>query len=147
VERHASFVVARALEFIEARACEPGITLAPIAAAADRSTSRLSHLLLKETGRTFRQHVNAARVRRAMALLSTSTLSVKEVARQVAWWTSQLDRQFRRETGLSPAGWRARSNARGGPQHDPSTNSTNRQRIGLADRRRSMNHSRRVFPT
>lgn len=99
----------RALQLIKSHACEPGIRLATIAKSLGRSESRVSHLLTRETGRTFPQHVEAVRLKEAKVLLRARDLSVKEVASRVGWWPSELVRHFERATGMSPGRWRNRA--------------------------------------
>ena len=131
----------RALQLIRAHACKPGIRLATVAKALGRSESRVSHLVTIETGLTFREHVEAVRLREAKALLRDRDLSVKEVAGRVGWWPAELVRHFERATGMSPGRWRTREWARRprprrrGSQpkpeddSDPDTGSRIRQRI------------------
>ncbi|MGF7235772.1 MAG: helix-turn-helix transcriptional regulator, partial [Frankia sp.] len=60
-------------------------------------------------GQTWREHLRQARLYRAMALLSTSTMSVGEIAAVVGFGSpSALARAFRAWTGESPSAYRDR---------------------------------------
>lgn len=60
-------------------------------------------------GQTWREHLQQARLLRAMALLSTPTTSVSEIAAEVGFGSaSALARAFRAWTGESPSAYRDR---------------------------------------
>lgn len=71
------------------------------------SASRLRHLFKAETGISFRKYLRRERMRQAKRLLETSFLSVKETAKRVGIGdASHFVRDFEKEFGLSPAGYR-----------------------------------------
>lgn len=75
-------------------------------------SSRSLQRRLGETGTSFRRELGIARVARAQELLTTTTLSVGEVAFQVGCASEQhFSRLFRRSTGESPARWRRKRGA------------------------------------
>lgn len=104
----------RALLARVVREAEP--TTAPTLAACAKTlgvSSRSLQRRLGEADTSFRRELVAARVARAEELLSTTTLSVGEIAFQVGCASEQhFSHMFRRVKGESPARWRRK---RGGP--------------------------------
>ena len=89
------------------RALEKGVPASDVAAKFALSRSRFVHLFRAQTGLSFRQYVRAARLARAKLLLLDMRLRVEEVAWQCGYArTSNLDREFEREFGLSPSDYR-----------------------------------------
>jgi AraC family transcriptional regulator, transcriptional activator of pobA len=71
------------------------------------SLSYLTKLLHNHEGRGFRSLLRQARVKAAEPLLRESLLIIKEIAVRVGYAsTSQFDRDFRRELGVTPGGYR-----------------------------------------
>jgi AraC-like DNA-binding protein len=100
-------LVASARLLIEQRRHVPNLSVANVSASLGVSRSHLSRVLQAETGTTFRSTVVAVRLDRARRLLLETTLSMKEIARDVGFRSiSELDRQFRREMGITPTGFR-----------------------------------------
>lgn len=98
---------ARALDEIERRHADPTLRLCDVARMLAVSACRLTQLLKAETGNTFGVHVHRRRITHARALLDERTLSVKEIATRVGYQTTtQLGRQFKRHTSLSPSAYR-----------------------------------------
>jgi AraC family transcriptional regulator of arabinose operon len=80
-----------------------------IARQVNLSPSRLRHLFKKETGKTPAQYLKYLRLQRAALLLSTTFLSVKEIANQVGISnTSHFVREFKKRYGLAPTSYRNR---------------------------------------
>lgn len=96
-----------ALAAVCAGYCDRAVSISETAKQIGVSRSRLSHLLTRETGFGFRAHLHGIRLLNAVELLSTTYLSVKEVAARVGYEnTSSLDAQFRRWLGLIPTDFR-----------------------------------------
>ncbi|MGC9995400.1 MAG: AraC family transcriptional regulator [Terriglobia bacterium] len=88
-------------------ALEKGVRASDVAAKFALSRSRFGHLFRAQTGLAFRQYVRAAPLARAKLLLRDMRLRVEEVAWQCGYaHTSNLDREFEREFGLSPSDYR-----------------------------------------
>jgi len=88
-------------------ALEKGVRQSDVAAKLALSRSRFGHLFRAQTGLTFRQYVRATRLARAKLLLRDMRLRVEEVAWHCGYaHTSNLDREFEREFGLSPSDYR-----------------------------------------
>jgi AraC-like DNA-binding protein len=103
-ERHVDARVSRALRIIGAHHHDPALTPQLVAGEVHLSCSHLSRLLKEQTGRGFLAHLHLARVTAARRLLSTMSLTVKEVASRVGYSsTKQLTRHFRRVFATSPA--------------------------------------------
>ncbi|HEX6837632.1 MAG TPA: helix-turn-helix transcriptional regulator [Polyangia bacterium] len=87
-------------------------TLAPTLTACAKTLGVSSRSLQRRLGQastSFRRELAAARVARAQELLSTTSLSVGDVAFQVGCASEQhFSHLFRRVTGESPARWRRR---------------------------------------
>lgn len=106
--RHFEIVVTR-------RLTERGLTAAKVAKEMNLSVSHLLHLLKRHTGGGFRTYLHAVRLARARELLTSTTLSVKEVAAAAGFTTtSQFDRAFRAVHGITPTAYRRRSLAEEG---------------------------------
>ena len=94
------------LAYIDAYLEEP-LGLAALAALASLSTPHFLRMFKHSMGQAPHQYIIARRVERAKAYLTTSSLSVTEIALCVGWRTpSHLIRHFRRLTGLTPTAYR-----------------------------------------
>ncbi|TAG26697.1 MAG: AraC family transcriptional regulator [Burkholderiales bacterium] len=83
------------------------ISLTEAAAAAFLSPNYLTHLLKKETGRTFTDLVTDRRMERAKELLSTSNIRVREVAYQCGFNDeAYFNRRFRQQFQQTPKQFR-----------------------------------------
>jgi AraC-like DNA-binding protein len=101
-------IIVLALEILERRAFEPLFRLADLATAVGRSEWSVSSRLKKTTGRNLCQHLHDRRIRHSKLLLSSSGLSIKEIAAAVGYLrTSDFDREFHRRTGNTPKEWRS----------------------------------------
>jgi AraC-like DNA-binding protein len=98
-----------ALDVMEDRLGDPGLSLPEIAAAASISVSQLGRLFRKAAGETPMGRLCQLRLARARALLLRGELSVKQVAR-LSGYRDQLyfSRVFRRHCGVCPTAYRAR---------------------------------------
>ncbi len=97
----------RAMTAITSRCGEPNLDAAAIAFDVRVSQRSLCTLLRAHFGVGFRTVLRRARVTAAHRLLERSIFSVKEIADRVGYTsTSQFDRDFRRECGLTPGEYR-----------------------------------------
>lgn len=84
----------------------PG-TIATYAAASGISENYLSRLVKKSTGRSVGAWIDIVRIQRSKHLLSTSTLSVIDIAAAVGIEDqSYFSRLFKKETGMTPSSFR-----------------------------------------
>jgi AraC-like DNA-binding protein len=74
------------------------------------SSRRQLQRAYKEIGdTTFREHLTAVRMERAAELLSSRSLTVRDVARRVGYrQPAQFAKAFRRHHGMSPSAYRTR---------------------------------------
>jgi len=102
-------VVKKALAYMQANFDRP-LTLEEVAREVHVSPYYLSHLLSRETESSFMEHLTAMRMTRARRLLAASDLPVGEVASRVGFSDGNyFARVFKRETGLTPSGYRRRA--------------------------------------
>jgi len=106
-----SRLISRALDAINA-GFRGALRPRDIAARIGVSPAHLSHEMRRRTGRSPSEWIIHARVEAAKQHLLSSEASVRAVAEQVGYAdVSQLNRHFRRETGLSPDSWRRANKA------------------------------------
>jgi AraC-like DNA-binding protein len=79
------------------------------------SSRRQLQRAYKEIGdTTFREHLTAVRMERAAELLSSRSLTVRDVARRVGYrQPAQFAKAFRRHHGMSPSAYRMQRLTRG----------------------------------
>jgi len=93
-----------ALLFIRRHFHEADLRIAEAAHQVGVSSSRLEHLITRETGVSWGVHVRNTRLRNARRLLMQTRLSVKEVAAAVGYrYASSMDRDFRNIHGRRPS--------------------------------------------
>lgn len=96
----------RALDFIEAQLDRP-IGVAEIAAAVGTSAFHFSRAFRHSMGRPPYAYLLERRVAKAKLLLDSRTMALAEIARQCGFGgLSQFSRIFKKETGVSPSGFR-----------------------------------------
>ena len=99
--------LARVLRYLrDELAGEP--TLADAADAASLSPNYLTHLIKKETGKTFTELLTERRLALAQELLLATGERISEIARRCGFADeAYFARRFRQWHGLSPSAWRA----------------------------------------
>lgn len=86
---------------------DPRFSLSDAATAAGVSPYHLTRLLKRHTGMGFAPHLQRLRIESAQRLLTTTVLSVKEIASAVGYQgSSQFDRQFRKTCAITPTEFR-----------------------------------------
>lgn len=84
------------------------ITLNSLAETSGLSVSRLAHLFRRQTGTTPQQFLESQRITRAKRLLELTTMSVKEIAREVGYDNPfYFSLRFKRTAGISPKNYRS----------------------------------------
>lgn len=79
------------------------ITVSKCAAMCSMSDSRFSHVFKAETGVSFIEFVNAARMEKARELLQNTDLRINEIAEQIGIFNpNYFSAQYKKKTGLSP---------------------------------------------
>lgn len=111
--------VSRILDFVAQHYTKP-VTLEQIAAAADLSVFRVSHLVKQNTGKTVLQHVMQLRIQKARQMLERSSLSCSEIAYELGFCDqSYFIKHFKRLTGTTPRRYRRSPSAPGPAPHRP----------------------------
>lgn len=106
-DRSADARVRLVMEHVAQHLHEP-LALDELADVAGLSASRLGHRFREVVGVSPMHYVEQLRIERAKQLLTTTSLSVKEVARQVGYQTQfYFSLRFKRRTGRSPKAFRA----------------------------------------
>ena len=83
------------------------LSVGELAAGANLSPSRFTHLFRAETGRSPARYLRAVRLARARDLLESTIWSVKQVRESVGIYDgSHFTRDFRRIYGTTPRAWR-----------------------------------------
>jgi AraC-like DNA-binding protein len=101
--------VKAALRIVETSFWRSNLSAGEIARRLGISSSRLQHLVKKDTGSSLLWHVHASRMRRAALLLQQTRLLVKQVAGEAGYRsTSALERHFKKFFACSPKVYRAR---------------------------------------
>ncbi|MFC6549756.1 response regulator [Cohnella cellulosilytica] len=99
-------IVANCLRWIEEHAKEE-LTLERAAAHFFFNPSYFSTFIKSKTGRTFSEHVTAARMRRAKALLADNRLRIYEISAECGYQdTKYFCRVFKKHHGISPEAYK-----------------------------------------
>lgn len=87
---------------------DPGLSLEQVARSLNASPARLSRILNKQVGVSFRQLLRHTRIEEAKRMLASRRYSVKEVAARVGFADSHyFSRSFKQLTGMSASDYRA----------------------------------------
>lgn len=106
-QRQKSDKVTHALAFIQEHFDDPGICAEMIGDALGVSASYVSRMLRQNTGLGVVDHIHGERLKKAKELLSTTDLSLDEVAQQVGFSSRfTLTRSFKRYEEMTPGAWR-----------------------------------------
>lgn len=99
--------VRRAIQIIERRHAEIGLTIDDIAREDGVSPEYLARLFRRRLDRSPTEYLHEVRISRAEQLLAQSRLSIYEVARECGYkTTSEFSSWFRRHRGAPPGGFR-----------------------------------------
>ena len=103
----ARFRVREALACMQKHHQDPQLCLDSVAKRVGVSRCYLSRILALETGKHFRHHLRAIRMKHAAMLLADPSLAVKEISWAVGYaYVSTFDRDFRAEYNTSPVKFR-----------------------------------------
>jgi two-component system response regulator YesN len=102
-QRHAAALIARARAYIDANYADPDISLGQVAAQVLLSPTYFSVVFSRETGETFIEYLTNVRIRRAMELLRTTSLTSSEIGYRIGYQNPRYFYSvFRKVTGLPP---------------------------------------------
>ena len=106
-EMSATNVIERGLQYIEQNYQWPHLKLQDVAEHVGMSSSYYSHLLVKTTGKSFRQTLKNVRLKQAKKLLEETTLPIQEITEIVGFTDANyFSRTFKETTGKSPRTYR-----------------------------------------
>src|SRR3954449_5061447 len=112
--RHRTSLYEDAVAIVEAE-YPADLSLDDIARRVATSRRQLQRAYAEIGRTTFRDHLTRVRMERAAELLSTHTLSVREVAHRVGYrQPAQFAKTFRRHHGVAPSDYRSEGARRGG---------------------------------
>lgn len=99
--------VSAVLDYVEKTHLQPYCRLVDIAQDLRMSRTHLGRLVLKDTGVTFKGHLQLSRMNTAARLLQETNLSIKEIALSAGYeFVPSFDRQFRRYFQVTPGRFR-----------------------------------------
>jgi len=100
---HSAALIAKARSYIDANYADPDISLSMVAAQVLLSPTYFSVVFGREVGETFIEYLTNVRIRRAMELLSTTSLTSSEIAYQIGYHNPRYFYSvFRKVAGLPP---------------------------------------------
>jgi two-component system response regulator YesN len=102
-QRRAADLVAKARAYIDARYADPDISLSQVAGQVQLSPAYFSVVFRREAGETFVEYLTSVRIRRAIELLRTTSLTSSEIAYQIGYHNPRYFYSvFRKVAGLPP---------------------------------------------
>jgi transcriptional regulator GlxA family with amidase domain len=108
------FRVSVVLKHIDENLGDPSLSLRSVSTVAGISTWHMSRVFKREVGTGFREYLLTLRLSKATELLTSSTMSIKEIATRAGFrYSSDLNRNLRRSTGSAPSVVRSAARRRG----------------------------------
>jgi two-component system response regulator YesN len=102
-QSHSATLIAKARSYIDANYADPDISLSLVAAQILLSPTYFSVVFGREVGETFIEYLTNVRIRRAMELLRTTSLTSSEIAYQIGYHNPRYFYSvFRKVAGLPP---------------------------------------------
>jgi AraC-like DNA-binding protein len=99
--------VVRAVRYIQEHGGDGRLTLRDLGHEVNVSPWHLARMLKRQTGQGFVAHLHQVRIAAACRRLEQTALSVKEIAGAVGYdSSSQFDRRFKRQVGVTPLSYR-----------------------------------------
>jgi AraC-like DNA-binding protein len=91
------------MDLIGNKYADPNISIQFIAESIHFSPSYVSRLFRQATGKSIVDYINEYRIRRAQELLTTTTLNINEIVRQIGFTNTQyFHKVFKRTFGITP---------------------------------------------
>jgi two-component system, response regulator YesN len=113
-QNRSAVLIAKARSYIDANYADPDISLSQVAAQVLFSPTYFSLMFARVVGETFIEYLTMVRIRRAMELLRTTSLTSSEIAYQIGYHNPRYFYSvFRKVAGLPPNEFR-RQHARAG---------------------------------
>lgn len=102
-QSHSAALIAKARSYIDANYANPEISLGQVAAQVLLSPTYFSVLFSREVGETFIEYLTNLRIRKAMELLRTTSLTSSEIGYQIGYHNPRYFYSvFRKVVGLPP---------------------------------------------
>lgn len=109
-QRHSAALIAKARSFIDANYADPDISLSQVAAQVLLSPAYFSVVFGREVGETFIEYLTNVRIRKAIELLRTTSLTSSEIAYRIGYHNPRYFYSvFRKVAGLPPNAFRRRA--------------------------------------
>ncbi|HET9223886.1 MAG TPA: response regulator [Roseiflexaceae bacterium] len=109
-QSHSAALIAKARSYIDTSYADPDISLSQVAAQVLLSPTYFSVVFAREVGETFIEYLTNVRIRRAIELLRTTSLTSSEIAYQVGYHNPRYFYSvFRKVVGLPPNEFRRRA--------------------------------------
>jgi two-component system, response regulator YesN len=109
-QSHSAGLIAKARSYIDANYADPDISLSLVAAQVLLSPTYFSVVFAREVGETFIEYLTNVRIRRAMELLRTTSLTSSEIAYRIGYHNPRYFYSvFRKVAGLPPSEFRRRA--------------------------------------
>lgn len=106
-QHECSSTAKKILTFLDENYTCPDLSIAMLSDSLSLSQSYISRIFKKETGQNVPDYIHEKRVRRAKELLSTTDLSISDIAQQVGYSTAwTMNRIFKRVVHMTPGAWR-----------------------------------------
>jgi two-component system response regulator YesN len=107
---HSAALIARARGYIDAHYADPEISLGQVAAQVLLSPTYFSVVFSREVGETFIEYLTNVRIRKAVELLRTTSLTSSEIGYRIGYHNPRYFYSvFRKVTGLPPNEFRRRA--------------------------------------
>jgi two-component system response regulator YesN len=107
---HSAVLIAKARSYIDANYANPDISLSLVAAQVLLSPTYFSLIFGREVGETFIEYLTNVRIRKAIELLSTTSLTSSEIAYQIGYHNPRYFYSvFHKVAGLPPNEFRRRA--------------------------------------
>lgn len=115
--RELSNPVEQGVRYMEKEFHRPGLSLKEVADHVGRNPSYFSHLLSRQKKVTFRELLRTIRIRHACRLLTSTSLSIQEIAGRCGFPNANhFSRVFKKVTGTTPRAYRNLKNRKEGKE-------------------------------
>ncbi len=115
--RELSNPVEQGVRYMEKEFHRPGLSLKEVAEHVGRNPAYFSHLLSRQKKVTFRELLRTIRIRHASRLLTSTSLSIQEIAGRCGFPNANhFSRVFKEVTGTTPRAYRNLKNRKEGKE-------------------------------
>lgn len=105
-----SYVINRALEYVNENFCDPNITLISVARYIAMSPTHFSTVFSQTVGKSFINYLTYLRIEKAKKLLASSDMKLADIAMEIGYnEPNYFSHVFRKNEGLTPKDYRLRA--------------------------------------